>query len=336
MKKYILHVSGTHCASCKILIEEILTEQKEISKAVVDLHKQTVEIEVDNDQTPESLVRQLNPLLEAHKYSLSLEKQQAKKDYQALSKAAPIGLAVLFLFFLLQKSGLINFGFEGGLNAWTAFLVGLIASVSTCLAVVGGLILSLSAQASKDSVNTRPFILFHSGRVIGFAVLGAILGMLGGILSINQNVTATLGVLASLVMIILGINLLEVFQFTKKLQISLPKSIFRNLIKLEKGIAAPLLIGVATFFLPCGFTQSMQVAALASGSWTQGAMIMLMFALGTLPMLVLISFSSYKFANSRFAPIFYKAAGIVVIGLGVFSLITGLAGIGIIKPIFNI
>jgi sulfite exporter TauE/SafE len=245
-------------------------------------------------------------------------------------------MAVLFLFFLLQKSGLINLGFEGGLTPWTALIIGLVASISTCLALVGGLILSLSAKIAQGASSFRPFALFHMGRVAGFAILGALLGFLGSAISINHTVTGILGLFAALVMVILGVNLLGIFNFTKKLQLTLPQSFFQKISKVKNGSGAPLMIGVATFFLPCGFTQSMQIASLASGDWLKGGMIMLMFSLGTLPMLLLISFSSYKFANSRFAQIFYQTAGIVVIGLGIFALLAGLAGLGIIRPLFNI
>jgi sulfite exporter TauE/SafE/copper chaperone CopZ len=323
MKKHSLYVHGTHCSSCKILIEETLIEHEEITGVKVDLHRQTVEIDVNNIDSAEQLVGLLNPLLSAHKYTLSIEKKNSQKDFKNLSVALPIGMAVLFLFFLLQKSGIINFGFEGGLTPWTALFIGVVASISTCLAVVGGLILSLSAKISQDVSTFRPFALFHTGRVVGFAILGALLGLLGNAISINHTITATLGLFAALVMVILGANLLGIFDFTKRLQLTLPNGFFQKISKIEQGFGAPLITG-------------MQIASLASGNWLQGGIIMLMFSLGTLPMLLLISFSSYKFANSKFAPIFYQSAGIVVIGLGIFAFLGGLAGLGVIRPLFNI
>jgi hypothetical protein len=53
-------------------------------------------------------------------------------------------------------------------------------------------------------------------------------------------------------------------------------------------------------------------------------------------MLALLSFGSASFAHSRHAPLFFKSAGVVVIGLGLFALLAGLAGLGIIEPLFNI
>lgn len=134
-------------------------------------------------------------------------------------------------------------------------------------------------------------------------------------------------------MIVLGLNLVGIF---KKSKFTLPSGIFSFFKKAEHETFAPILIGVGTFFLPCGFTQSMQIAALSSGSFLSGMLIMLSFALGTLPVLSILSFGSASFARGKHAPLFFKSAGIVVIGLGVFAFLAGLAGIGIIRPLFNI
>ena len=113
-------------------------------------------------------------------------------------------------------------------------------------------------------------------------------------------------------MIVLGLNLVGVL---RKNRLTLPTGIFAWFAKAEGTAFAPILIGVSTFFLPCGFTQSMQVAALASGSFISSSMIMLTFAIGTLPVLALLSFSSLEFSRSRHAPLFFASAGVVVIGL---------------------
>ena len=54
----------------------------------------------------------------------------------------------------------------------------------------------------------------------------------------------------------------------------------------------PFLIECSYVFLPCGFTQSMQIYTLTTGSFLTGALTMFFFALGTLPVLSLLSFSS--------------------------------------------
>lgn len=330
MKKHTLYVSGTHCPSCKILIEDILGEQDFVKNIKVNLKKETLEFETNSNKNIQTLSQILTEKIKPSGYSLSPE----KKDHDLLWQAIPLGLILLLLFFFLQKAQLLNFGIGGEVTPVTSFLIGLIASVSSCLAIVGGLVLSLSAQISQDDKSdTKTFILFHFGRLAGFAILGGILGLIGKAVGINFTLSSILGIIASLVMLSLGLNLIGVFA---KSNFTLPTGIFSFFKKIEHKALTPLIIGTATFFLPCGFTQSMQINALSSGSFTSGLLIMFFFALGTLPVLSLLSFGSASFAKSKHAPLFFKSSGVVVVGLGIFSLLSGLAGLGLITPLFSI
>lgn len=335
MKTYTFHVSGTHCSSCKILIEDILSEQDFVKNIKVNLKQETLEIETNSNKDIKTLAKIMTDKIKSSGYIISTEKTIKKNESSDdIWKAIPIGLIFLTLFFLLQKGGLLNFGIGGEVTPVTSFLIGLIASVSSCLAIVGGLVLSLSAKISQDDKSdTKTFILFHFGRLAGFAILGGVLGLIGKAIGINFTLSSILGIIASLVMLFLGLNLIGVFT---KNNFTLPTGIFTFFKKIEHKALTPLIIGASTFFLPCGFTQSMQINALSSDSFVSGLLIMFFFALGTLPVLSLLSFGSASFAKSKYAPLFFKSAGIIVTGLGIFSFLSGLAGLGLINPLFSI
>src|SRR3989338_8237385 len=307
MNKYTFHVTGTHCAACKILIEDVLKEQVFIKNAEVNLKKETVEVETDSEQSIEELAEALTSKIKPNGYTLSVGWRRPTTGGEGnIWKAIPIGLAFLVLFFILQKSGILNIGIGGQATPTTSFIIGLIASVSSCLAIVGGLVLSLSAKISQDNVSdTKTFLLFHIGRLVSFALLGGVLGLVGNAIGINFTFTAILGLVASLVMLLLGLNLVGVF---KKHKVTLPSNIFNFFRKIEHKTFTPLVIGFGTFFLPCGFTQSMQVVAFSSGSFMSGFLIMFAFALGTLPMLAFLPFGSACFAPGNPPPPFFKAA----------------------------
>lgn len=333
--KYTFYLSGIHCASCKIFIEDTVKTLSFVASARVDGASETLEVNANSDMSPKDLAEVITGKIASKGYVASLEKAAIQRQSDdVMWKALPMGLGVLALFFLLQKSGILNIGIGGQVTPVTSFIIGLIASVSSCLAVVGGLVLSLSAKISQDGTSdTKTFLLFHGGRVASFALLGGILGALGGVIGINVTFTAILGLVASFVMLLLGLNLVGVFE---KGKVTLPSGIFSFFKKAGSKAYTPLVVGFATFFLPCGFTQSMQISALSSGSFASGLMIMLSFALGTLPVLAFLSFGSASFAQGKHAPLFFKSAGVVVVGLGLFSLLSGLAGLGIINPLFNI
>ena len=93
MKKYIFHVSGTHCASCKILIEDILGEQELVKNVRVNLKKEIVEIETDSDKSPLELAALLSGKIKPNGYTLSVEKRiEEKKDDNTIWQSIPIGL----------------------------------------------------------------------------------------------------------------------------------------------------------------------------------------------------------------------------------------------------
>ena len=74
MKTYTFHVSGTHCASCKILIEDVLNEQPFVKNSQVNLKKETVTVETESDQSPETIAQMLTEKIKPNGYTLSVEK----------------------------------------------------------------------------------------------------------------------------------------------------------------------------------------------------------------------------------------------------------------------
>jgi plastocyanin domain-containing protein len=90
-----------------------------------------------------------------------------------------------------------------------------------------------------------------------------------------------------------------------------------------------MLVGALTFFMPCGFTQAMQLYAMSTGNFLSGALIMGTFALGTAPGLLGIG-GLTSAIKGTFARRFFKFAGIVVVSLAVFNISNGLNLTGLI------
>jgi sulfite exporter TauE/SafE/copper chaperone CopZ len=333
---YIFHVNDMHCHSCVLLTESELAEHPSISSVKSSLETKSVEIQGDfNGMPPKNMVKELSQLLSQH--SLSIESETSSVNWKEFVFAVPIAFVFGLLFFLLQKFGIVNLVNTGDVGYGTAFVVGIIASLSTCMAVVGGLVLSMSATFAHEGDKVRPQMLFHVGRIVSFFVLGGVIGAVGAAFQLGAIETFILGLIVGLVMLVLGINLLDVFHWTKRLQPSMPKLLSQKAFSVTKfnHTFTPALVGIATFFLPCGFTQSMQIYALSTGSFLKGALTMLAFALGTLPVLALVSFSSFTLKSGSRSGIFFKSAGLIVIMFAVFNILNSLVAIGWIQPIFN-
>ncbi len=336
---HIFHVVGMHCASCVLLTENELGGVPGITRVKASLQKHQVEVTGNfGNQTQEELLAVLDPIMVEHGYSLALEKQMQKVNWSEFTTALPLAGVFVAAFILLQKLGIVNLVSAGEVSYPTVFLIGIIASLSTCMAIVGGLVLSMSASFAKEGDKVRPQLMFHVGRLASFFILGGAIGALGSVFHLGATGTLILGVLVALVMFVLGLNLLDIFPWAKKLQPTMPTFLSKHLLQVKKvnHTLTPLLVGIITFFLPCGFTQSMQIYSLTTGSFMEGATTMLVFALGTLPALALLSFASLGIKDKAKSGVFFKTAGLVVIFFAVFNLLGTFVAAGILPPLFNI
>lgn len=337
MDTYTFHIQGMHCKSCIALTEGELMDLPEVTHAESSLKTHTVDVTGEfGDRTLEQIAQLLTEPLRRHGYSVHLEKQAHTVHWADFSYAIPIAAVFVVLFIVLQKLGIVNLVGGGEMTYTTAFVVGLVASVSTCMAVVGGLVLSMSASYAKEGEAVRPQVLFHIGRLVSFFVLGGAIGAVGSAFQLGGTGTFVLSFIVAVILLILGLNLLDIFPWTKKLIPTLPSSFGKGVrgLKGAAGALTPLLIGAATFFLPCGFTQSMQLYTLTTGSYLEGALTMFIFALGTLPVLALLSFSALSIKKMQ-TGVFYKTAGLVVIFFGLFNLMNSMVAAGIIQPFIS-
>ena len=338
IKTLTFHVHGMHCNACVLLTESELMDMPGISKVRSSLANHTVEVTGDfGDKTLEQIASDLTGHIKPHGYTISLERQLKTKNWSEFKIAVPIALGFAIIFIILQKIGLVNLVGSGSVTLGTSFVIGIIASLSTCMAVVGGLLLSMSATFAKEGDRVRPQLMFHGGRLVSFFVLGGVIGAIGSAFTLSTTATFILSLIIGIIMVILGLNLLDVFPWAKKLQPSMPKFIAKHAHGASKlnHTLTPLLVGILTFFLPCGFTQSMQLYTLTTGGFLSGGLTMLAFALGTLPVLVLISFSSFSMKNSSKSGMFLKSAGLIVILFAVFNLLNALVATGFIPPLFS-
>lgn len=338
IKTYTFHLHGMHCNACVLMTESELNDLPQVSRVTSSLKSHSVEVTGDfGTKTLEEIADELTVPLKPHGYTVSVEKQINERKWADFKIAVPIAVAFAVLFILLQKMGIVNLVNAGSVTYGTAFVIGIIASLSTCMAVVGGLLLSMSATFAREGNTVKPQLMFHGGRIISFFILGGVIGAIGSAFTLNTSATFVMSFLIGIVMLVLGINLLDTFHWAKRFQPSMPKFIASHAHGVSKftHTLTPLLVGVATFFLPCGFTQSMQLYTLTTGNFFEGGMTMLAFALGTLPVLALVSFSSFSIKNSTKSGIFFKSAGLVVILFALFNLINSLVVIGLIPPLFN-
>lgn len=320
MKSCTYSVSGTHCRSCELIIEKEVALLKGVKSVSASTKTGTVKIIYSADNKPDA--SQLNQLFKDSGYVFSTDTEISKSSI----KTDP--------FFVLIISGLIigiyyilgKIGIFGSVSVSSSslppvfFFFGLLAGFSTCAALVGGIVLSLTNRQSP--VTVKPAILFNLGRLIFFSLFGALLGYFGSFFHLSITVGALVTILVSILMLTIGLQMLGVAGF-ESFQLALPKSLTGRLADESnfQGKFMPFVMGGLTFFLPCGFTLASQSLALASGSPITGALIMAFFALGTFVPLLLIAYGSVRSQNNPvISKYFSQVAGILIILYSLFSL----------------
>lgn len=328
-KKRCYTVKGMHCASCEVLIEKNLVKVPGVMSADASMKKGRVMIEYD--QAPPA-TQTLNQAVSEHGYKLVDDGAAVADDEPApasLGKTLFVAGLVLVIFYLLYRSGLSSVLSVNNNTALPAFIVfGLLAGFSTCAALVGGIILSMSKQwlslyapDASTKQKLQPHLMFNTGRLVSYALFGALLGAIGGVVKPSLTLTTLLTLIVAVFMVILGLQMLGV-RSLRNFQFRLPKALTGRVANETKfrGRYMPLIMGALTFFLPCGFTITAQSLALLSGSAVRGGLIMLFFALGTLPVLMGIGYSSVAITKQRQrAGVFLKVAGIIVLFFALFT-----------------
>ena len=261
---------------------------------------------------------------------------------------AGAGLAlVVMLALVAQATGIAELASgagdlsQGGIVV--ALLLGLAAGVSTCMALVGGLVLALSAsfQTSTSTPKTglaamRPALVFLGGRIAGYGFFGAVLGMLGASITMPPVLTGVLMIGVAVVMTILGTRLTGISPRIAGWSPTLPMGLGRSLgLGEQRGGTysdrRAVTLGAASFFLPCGFTQAVQIFALSTGSPVFGAALLAAFAIGTAPgLLALAGLPIVVPSGAR--PHLLRLVGVVVLAFGFLNANAGLQLAGINLP----
>lgn len=204
------------------------------------------------------------------------------------------------------------------------FLTGLFGGVS-CMAVQGGLLASVIATQAREGTKrldgVRLTAFFLIGKIVSYTIIGIFLGYIGSFIQMTPMIRVALLLVASLFMIVTGLNLLDIHPFFRKFAIQPPRFLYRFIRKESKSGQwfIPLFVGAMTIFLPCGTTQAIMAQAISVGSPAVSGGILFAFILGTVPLFLFFGFL-LQTASTVFSKYFMKIAAILVLGLALWNL----------------
>lgn len=334
-KQTLMHIGNMTCVNCANKIEDALQHTKGIVTAAVSYNKGMAQIEYDPNLIK---LPQIAAVVEELDYTVLADAPQ-KGGKGSITKALGIVIILLALFVLMQYFGvgtLLN-AFpvaQQGMGYGMLLIIGVITSVH-CVGMCGGINLSqcipqaAKAEEAGRFASVRPSALYNAGRVLSYTVIGAAVGGIGSVISLSGTAKGIVQLAAGVFMVIMGLNMLDVFPFLRKLNLRMPK-IFAQKINSEKQSSSPFYVGRLNGLMPCGPLQAMQLYALSTGDPVKGALAMLVFSLGTVPLMfglgALGGLLSKKFTRTIMTA---GAALVIVLGVSMFSNGLALSGVGI-------
>ena len=304
-----------HCPSCEILITDKFKEMSNVTTVSSNFQKQEAEVYFTGHLDQEILNKKIQP----YGYEIR-DRENKNEDNESLGKkifeTSLIIIGLVLIYLIAKEINIIpNINITDNLNLLSVLFLGLVASISTCMATSGALFLS---TIGKKTNNLKQAIYFSLGRIISYAIFGFIAGLVGSVIITNFKFGTGLTLLAAVFMILLGLDMLKILSFASIIPYSATSNIFR---KLENKLIkdphkSAFFLGAITYFLPCGFTQATQVYALGLASPWQSALTMAVFALGTAPAILFIGNLRGLLKNTVYQ-YFMKvvAVGILILGL---------------------
>ncbi|MDO5152247.1 MAG: sulfite exporter TauE/SafE family protein [Eubacteriales bacterium] len=336
-----LQIGGMTCVNCQKKIERKLRGTAGIVKASVSYNTGTADITYRTDilslEDISGVIRQLG-------YDV-LPQNGGRPD--TLRVAGTLAVIVC-LYVLLQNFGILNLLVPSRLadtqmGYGLLFVMGLITSVH-CVAMCGGINLSQCIPTGQDSQAKRgaaatllPAVLYNLGRVISYTAIGFLLGLVGffigggseaGVPVLLQGI---LKLAAGICMVIMGVNMLGLFPRLRVLTLRPPKFLAAKINAQKWKSSRPLIVGLLNGLMPCGPLQSMQIVALASANPFAGALSMLLFSLGTVPLMLGLG-SIVSVLGKKFTHAVTNVGAVLVVVLGLAMLCQGGSLSGLLQP----
>ena len=220
---------------------------------------------------------------------------------------------------------------------YMAFLTGLLGA-GHCIGMCGGLVSALSLSEAGRKGGWLFHLLYNAGRIATYAFIGAVVGWLGSALAYTDHfkiVTRSLLLGSDLFVILIGLGTAGLFARLNVATLDFPgpmqlmTAAVGRLRRLPPALAA-LPLGLLFGFIPCGYLYAVAITAAQSASSVTGALMLLVFGLGTTPSLFFFGSAAY-WLSGKARTWMLRTAGLVVAGMGLVNLFKHLDMMGIIR-----
>lgn len=335
MTNIVIKISGMTCASCERRVESAALGVAGVTAAKADASKKQLALALAPGIEKETTEDRVAAAVQAAGYEASVSPIKGSVPGRDTIAAVSIGTGLAAVFFALDHSGLVTFAPRQGATVAALAMSGILTSFH-CISMCGGIALSQALRAGSVTVSRwaslKSSIIYNLGRITGYTAIGALVGSLGSVLDLGPRGRAAVMFIAAGFMALMGLRLAGFIPAARRRSGSVSARI-QDAVGSKAAGLGPFAVGLANALMPCGPLQAAQAFALASGSAAGGALAMLAFSAGTVPLMLAFG-AGGSLLSLRFRSVAARAGGVLVLFLGVaaFGRAWALAGLGLPGP----
>lgn len=326
MVKKIFKVKGMVCNSCAKSIELALKEK--VNNISVSYVKENAEITFNEKKISE---KKIKSTIKKLGYEI-IKGNKVKESNSFYWHIVILSIIVLLAtYVILKKYGVdihlpdFNFAFLGqNTSLILLFVAGLLTGFH-CIAMCGGFLVSYTAKnAIKGHKSFYQHLVYGASKTISYTIIGAIFGLIGSIFFFSPALRGGIAVFAGAFMIFYAFSMFGL-KFFKRFQLN-PKFLTKIATKKYSGVYfGPMMTGLLNgLFIACGPLQALYLYAAGTGNMVQGGLSLMVFGLGTLP--VMLGFGGFaNIISHKATKKILRISAIIVLILGLIMLNRGLS-----------
>jgi len=319
--KKIFKAKGMTCSNCEKIIAKQVKKMEGVKKIDVDYAIEEVQVIYDPNKTD---IESIKKAIESKGYIC--EEDPGHKNLPTSGWILLVLGIIVVAYFALQSLETIELPqISQNMGYGLLFIVGLLTGLH-CVSMCGGFVVSYSTKGITQGKKPHELHLAYGlGKTLSYTIIGAIFGLLGSIIAFTPLMRGIAGILAGLFLLLFGLKMLNIFPVLRKIQFRTPQFISKFTYGQKKSHSDPLTIGLLNgLMIACGPLQAIYIMAAGTGSMIEGAKLLFIFALGTLPVMLSFGYIT-SFIGSKATHKILKFSGAIVIILGIFMINNGLA-----------
>lgn len=333
-----LTVKGMVCGGCEDAVERAVKTLHGVAEISASHVEESVKVLYDPSKITSKIIidtitKTGYQVLDGAPSSAAAQAVQVQDFTTQPSLKTHLHKLFIFIVLLLVVGGIVQWGrslmpevmgqLSSGLALPTLFVLGFLTGFH-CIGMCGSFVVSYVEKSHTMAQSAMSHLAYGSGKTLSYSLLGACFGFLGALITVTPAMRGYAALFAGVFLFLFGLKMLNLIPKLRLLNVRFPKAMTAKVTGALGRTQRPFVVGLLNgLLLGCGPLQAMYILAAGTGSPVEGALMLCVFGLGTLPALLGFGlFASYLSAKSIHQ--IMRVSGVLVILMGGMMLSRGI------------